>query len=116
MLDVRGVGVIVFLFFTILIGWAGQGADRAFDDPIGRGMLVDRMPVVRSVYYGLKQIAETVFAQSDTQFRTGLSGRIPASRGIWAIGFVSTKAKGEIAAKLPEGEEMLSVFVATTPT
>ncbi|MDZ4096975.1 MAG: DUF502 domain-containing protein [Paracoccaceae bacterium] len=112
-LNVRGVGVIVFLLFTILIGWLAKGL-------IGRSMLkwgeglVDRMPVVRSIYNGLKQIAETVFAQSDTNFEKACLVEYP-KEGIWAIGFVSTKAKGEIAAKFPEGEEILSVFLPTTP-
>ena len=49
---VRGVGVIVFLVFTIIIGWMAKGL-------IGRSMiawgeaLVDRMPIIRSVYTGI---------------------------------------------------------------
>ena len=110
---VRGVGVIVFLVFTVVMGWIAKGL-------IGRSLigfaerLVDRMPVVRSIYGGIKQIAETFFAQADTKFDKACLVQFPRP-GIWAIGFVATKAKGEIAAKLPVDGEVWTVFVATTP-
>ncbi|MDZ4134801.1 MAG: DUF502 domain-containing protein [Paracoccaceae bacterium] len=111
--NVRGVGVIVFLIFTIVMGWIAKGI-------IGRSFLswaegmVDRMPVVRSIYNGLKQIAETVFAQTDQNFEKACLVEYP-KEGIWAIGFVSTRAKGEIARKFPEDDDILSVFLPTTP-
>ncbi|MFN3970941.1 MAG: DUF502 domain-containing protein [Gemmobacter sp.] len=112
-LNVRGVGVVVFLIFTVVVGWIAKGL-------IGRSFinwtesLVDRMPVVRSIYNGLKQIAETVFAQTEQSFEKACLVEYP-KEGIWAIGFVSTRAKGEIAARFPPGETILSVFVPTTP-
>ncbi|NUB43176.1 DUF502 domain-containing protein [Fertoebacter nigrum] len=111
--NIRGIGVIIFLLFTVLIGWLAKGI-------IGRSLirwgegLVDRMPVVRSIYNGLKQIAETVFAQSDTNFEKTCLVEYPR-QGLWAIGFVSTKAKGEIATRFPSDEDVLSVFIPTTP-
>lgn len=111
--SIRGVGVIVFLIFTVLIGWVAKGL-------IGRSIIrtaermVDRMPVVRSIYNGLKQIAETVFAQSETNFDKACLVQFPRA-GIWAIGFVSTKARGEIARRIPVEGDVLTVFVATTP-
>lgn len=110
--NVRGIGVIVFLVFTMLVGWMAKGL-------IGRSFLrwgesvVGRMPVVRSIYNGVKQIAETVFAQTETSFERACLIEYPR-RGIWAIGFVSTSTKGEILAKADTGP-MLSVFMPTTP-
>lgn len=110
---VRGVGVIVFLFFTILIGWLAKGF-------IGRSVLrsgermVDRMPVVRSIYGGIKQIAETFFAQAESKFDKACLVEFPR-KGIWAIGFVATRAKGEIKTNIPVEGEIWTVFVATTP-
>ena len=86
-INIRGVGVIIFLMFTVFIGWLAKGL-------LGRSIirwgehLVGRMPVVRSVYNGLKQIAETVFAQSETSFDKAClveyprkaSGPLPLSR------------------------------------
>jgi uncharacterized membrane protein len=112
-LNVRGFGVVIFLIFTILVGWLAKGL-------IGRSFLhwgerlVDRMPVVRSIYNGLKQIAETVFAQSESSFEKACLIEYPRE-GLWAICFVSTPAKGELASKIGGGERILSVFLPTTP-
>jgi uncharacterized membrane protein len=111
--NVRGVGVVIFLIFTILVGWIGKGLiGRSF---LGIGeRLVDRTPVVRSIYNAVKQIAETVFSQRDTSFDTACLVEYPR-RGIWAIAFISTNAKGEIDAKLNDGEPVVTVFLPTTP-
>ncbi|AJE47263.1 DUF502 domain-containing protein [Celeribacter indicus] len=111
--NLRGAGVIIFLIFTILVGWIAKGL-------VGRSLirsaerLVDRTPVVRSIYNGLKQIAETVFSQSGTSFDRACLVEYPR-RGIWAVGFVSTVAKGEVMRRTPDGEVFLSVFLPTTP-
>ncbi|WP_121634416.1 DUF502 domain-containing protein [Tropicibacter alexandrii] len=111
--NVRGLGVVVFLLFTIIVGWIAKGL-------IGRSMirfgesLVERTPVVRSIYSGIKQLAETVFAQSERSFEKACLIEYPR-KGIWAIGFISTEAKGEILAKTPTMGGMTSVFVPTTP-
>jgi len=111
--NVRGVGVVIFLIFTILVGWVGKGLiGRSF---LGIGeRLVDRMPVVRSIYNAVKQIAETVFSQRETSFDKACIVEYPR-RGIWAIAFISTNAKGEIDAKLNDGEPFVTVFLPTTP-
>ncbi len=111
--NVRGIGVIVFLIFTIFVGWMAKGL-------IGRSFLrwaeglVDRMPVVRSIYNGAKQLAETVFSGSDTSFEKACLVQYPR-KGIWAIAFISTSAKGEIRANIPIDEEKVAVFLPTTP-
>ena len=111
--SLRGVGVIVFLIFTIIIGWIAKGL-------IGRSMIsraermVNRMPIVRSVYTGIKQIAETVFAKSEKSFDRTCLVQFPTP-GVWAVGFVAAKPKGEIAIKLPNPDDMITVFVALTP-
>ena len=112
-INLRGVGLIIFLIFTILVGWIAKGL-------IGRSLinfaesLVDRMPVVRSIYSGVKQIAETVFAQSDRNFEKACLIEYPR-KDIWVIGFISTSAKGEVAASDRTGDELMGVFVPTTP-
>ncbi|HHK73744.1 MAG TPA: DUF502 domain-containing protein, partial [Rhizobiales bacterium] len=78
--------------------------------------LLGRMPVVRNLYSALKQIFETVISQSNTSFRE--VGLIEYPRkGLYAIVFVSTDAKGEILHRLDEDdrEEIISVFLPTTP-
>ena len=109
-LETRGT---IFLLFTITIGWFAKGL-------IGRSLirwaegLVARTPIVRTVYGGIKQIAETVFAQTETSFDRVVLVEYPR-KGLWAIAFVSTTAKGEVAESLHMHEEMLSLFLPTTP-
>ncbi len=111
--NVRGIGVVIFLTFTVIVGWIGKGLiGRSF---LGIGeRLVDRTPVVRSIYNAAKQIAETVFSQRDTSFDKACLVEYPR-KGIWAIAFISTNAKGEIETKLSDGETIVTVFLPTTP-
>jgi uncharacterized membrane protein len=110
---VRGLGVLVFLVFTALFGSVARGL-------IGRSMvrkaeeIVDRVPLVRSVYSGVKQITETFFAKSEKNFERTCLVEFPRE-GYWAVGMVATKPKGEIADKLPNGEGMVAVFIGLTP-
>ena len=112
-INLRGIGVVFFLLFTVLIGWVAKGL-------IGRSFLswgeslVARTPIVRSIYNAVKQIAETVFAQSDTSFDKACMIEYPR-KGLWAIAFISTKAKGEVDRILPPQEEIVTVFLPTTP-
>lgn len=112
-INVRGVGVIVFLVFTIFVGWIAKGLVGRSFIRWGEG-IVGRMPVVRSVYNGVKQIAETVFAQTETSFDKACLIEYPR-KGIWAVAFISTSAKGEIAARLPGDGDITTVFLPTTP-
>jgi len=112
-INLRGVGVIIFLLFTIVVGWIAKGL-------IGRSLIrfaesvVDRMPVVRSIYSGIKQISETVFAQSERSFEKACLIQYPR-KGIWAIGFISTTAKGEVANRADTSGDLIGVFLPTTP-
>ncbi|WP_295079020.1 DUF502 domain-containing protein [Tabrizicola sp.] len=111
---VRGVGVLVFLIVTIIIGWLAKGL-------IGRSVirsgenLVERMPVVRSVYSGIKQVAETFFNKKDKSFDKVVLVEFPRA-GSWALGFMSTRPRGELAERLAAlGPDMSAVFVGLTP-
>lgn len=112
-INIRGVGVVIFLLFTVFVGWIAKGL-------IGRSLIkyaegiVNRMPIVRSIYSGVKQIAETVFAQSERSFEEACLIEYPR-KGIWAIGFISTNAKGEINQRGGEEDHLLSIFIPTTP-
>lgn len=110
--NVRGVGVVIFLIFTILVGWVAKGI-------IGRSFIhwtertVERLPIVRSVYNAVKQISETVFNKQEKSFDTVCLIEFPRP-GTWALGFVSTRPRGEIRQRLPD-DEMTAVFVGLTP-
>ncbi|MEM6354072.1 MAG: DUF502 domain-containing protein [Pseudomonadota bacterium] len=111
-IDVPGYGVLVFFVFTVIVGWF---AKKVF----GRQLIlfgesiVGRTPVVRSIYNALKQLVETVLSQSHSSFQKACLVEYPR-RGIWAVAFISTEAKGEIPEATSVGT-LVSVFLPTTP-
>ena len=112
-IDIPGVGVVLFLVFAVLVGWIAKGVIGSTFLRWGEAV-VGRMPVIRSVYNGVKQVAETALSQSETSFDRAVLLEYPR-RGIWAIGFISTRAKGEVAASLQAAGRIETVFVPTTP-
>lgn len=110
-INLRGVGVVVFLLFTVLIGWMAKGL-------LGRSLLrtgeyiVGRVPVIRSVYGGLKQIVETILSQSEARFERTCLIEYPR-KGLWGLGFVAGPAKGELLERT--SDDLIAVFVPTTP-
>lgn len=111
--SIRGIGVIFFLIFTVIVGWITKGLFGRTLVRMGED-LVSRMPVVRSVYNGVKQIIETVLSQTEASFEKACLIEYPR-KGLWAIAFISTRTKGEVLAKIPGETEMMSVFLPTTP-
>ncbi len=106
-----GLGLLVMLAFLTLIGMLTAGlAGRTLVRTGER--LLSRMPVVRSVYGTLKQIFETVLAQSSRSFREVVLIEYPR-RGIGAIGFVTGPTRGEVQSRADE--ELVNVFLPTTP-
>lgn len=111
-ISVRGLGVVVFLLFTVIVGWIAKGL-------VGRSFLrwgedmVGRLPVVRSIYNGLKQIAETVFSSTGSSFKTACLVEFPC-KGTWSVGLISSPTRGEIGEKVPQ-DEVVTVFIPTTP-
>ncbi|MAN56264.1 MAG: DUF502 domain-containing protein [Paracoccus sp. (in: a-proteobacteria)] len=110
-IPLRGVGVVFFLLFTVLIGWVAKGW-------VGRALLrtgeriVARMPIVRSVYGAVKQIAETILSQDEARFDRACMIEYPR-KGLWALGFVAGPAKGELVSRT--ADDLIAVFVPTTP-
>lgn len=108
---VPGLGVLIAVIFLILIGFLTANF-------LGRSFLkfgeriVGRMPVVRSIYNALKQIMETVLAQSSTSFREVVLVEYPR-RGLWAVAFVTSEAEGSVASV--DEDTIISVFLPTTP-
>ncbi len=109
---VPGFGLVVAFFLITLIGFLT--ANIAGRTLLGWGEhLLDRMPIVRNLYRGLKQIFETVLSQTGSSFKTAGIIEYPR-KGLWSIVFLSVDTRGEIAERVPE-EEMVSVFLPTTP-
>src|SRR5581483_6764741 len=109
---VPGVGLLFAIIGLTLIG--ALAANLIGRSLISAGeLMLGRMPIVRNVYQGLKQIFESVVtASSPTQgFQKVALLEFP-SKGIWSIVFVTGDAAEQISAEVP-GEELVSVFMPT---
>ncbi len=110
---VPGFGVIIALVGLALLGFLTANI-------IGRSLvsfseaMLDRMPLVRGVYKGLKQVFETVFSQSGSQFRKVGLVEFPV-KGSWSIVFLSSAPGELIAGAIPGKGPMVSVFMPCTP-
>ena len=108
---IPGIGLLVVFIGLTLIGFLAAGLLGRFVARVGENLL-NRMPIIRSVYGALKQIFETVLRSSSRSFREVALIEYPR-RGIWAIGFITTKTTGEVRSEIKE--EVVNVFLPTTP-
>jgi uncharacterized membrane protein len=74
--------------------------------------LLGRIPIVRSIYGGVKQISDTLFSPEGKAFRRAALVRYP-HQGAWTVALVTGTPENELADIL--GGEQVSVFVPTTP-
>jgi len=109
--SVPGIGLLFLLFLLTAIGAAAAGL-------LGRMIIgfseriLNRMPVIRSVYGATKQIFETVLAQKSTAFREVVLVEFPRP-GMWALGFITGRTEGEIQELIED--EVVNVYIPTTP-
>jgi len=108
---IPGIGVLIMVVVLTLIGWLTTGLVGRTIVRVGENLL-DRMPVVRTIYSALKQIFETVFTQNSRAFRDVVLISYPR-QGCWAIGFATGTTKGEVQDAIQD--EVVNVFLPTTP-
>lgn len=111
-IHVPGFGLLVAALAITIFGFLAANLVGRSLVQFGERML-NRLPIVSTLYRGLKQIFETVVNQSSQSFRQVGLIQYPR-KGLWAIVLVSTPAKGEILQNI-EGDEVLSCFLPTTP-
>ncbi|HSM40652.1 MAG TPA: DUF502 domain-containing protein [Afifellaceae bacterium] len=112
--SVPGVGLVFAIFLLTLLGFLTANIVGRSIVSYGE-MLLARMPLVRNLYSGLKQIFQTALSESNRSFNS--AGLIEYPRtGLWAIVFIATEAKGEVRTRLEDmDDEIVSVFLPTTP-
>ena len=109
---VPGFGLVTALVLITMIGFLTANLVGRSIVAFGESLL-DRMPLVRSLYKGLKQIFQTVLAEQSSSFKQAGLIEYPR-RGLWSIVFIATETKGEVDHRLPD-EDSISVFLPTTP-
>ena len=116
---IPGLGVVFALLVLLSIGALASNI-------IGNRLvswwhsLLHRIPVVRSIYSGVKQVSDTLFSEKGNAFRKALLVQWPHP-GMWSIGFLTGSPDGGVLHHLQqtpgvgEQDEFISVFVPTTP-
>lgn len=111
-LHIPGMGIIITVVVIMLTGmFAANLLGRRFMD-IGDKLIV-RIPIVRTIYTGVKQVVETLFTPGGHSFRKVLLVEYPRV-GMWSIAFQTGDATPEVEKSL-NNEAMVSLFVPTTP-
>ena len=106
-----GVGVLVTLLLILLTGLAAANFVGQRLVGFWEGLL-SRIPVVKSIYYSVKQVSDTLLSRNGQAFRKALLIQYP-HQGIWTIAFQTGKPGGDAARHL--GDDFVSVYVPTTP-
>ena len=109
--QIPGFGLLIGVIIITLIGAVAAGFLGRWIIKLGEKVL-NKMPVVRSIYSAFKQILETVLASQSDAFRDVVLVQYPRE-GLWVIGFVTGVTKGEVQDSIPI--TTVNVFVPTTP-
>lgn len=110
-MNIPGLGVIisvavVFITGMLITNFLGHRLVIFWE------AIVNKIPLVRSIYSAVKQITETIFSSAGQSFRKAYLIEFPR-KGIWTIGFQTGNSAPEIETVL--GEKMLNLYVPTTP-
>lgn len=109
--DIPGAGIVVTLLIILVTGllaanFIGQRLVNWWEK------LLARIPVVNSIYNGVKQVSDTLLSSSGMAFRQPLLVQYP-HQGSWTIAFLTGEPGGDVVNHL-KGEHV-SVYVPTTP-
>jgi uncharacterized membrane protein len=108
---IPGLGLILVIILVFVIGLLTRNFVGRKIVQLGEN-IVDRIPLVRVLYAGVKQLLETLFLQRTDAFKRVALIEYPR-RGAYVIGFITGESKGEIQNKTDKN--MINVFVPTTP-
>ena len=106
-----GLGVLLSLLLLFITGllatnFLGQKLVRWSES------ILDRIPLVRSIYNATKQMIQAIFSTNSLAFRKVLLIEYPR-KGLWSLAFQTGSVREDITQHT--GVEMLSIFIPTTP-
>ncbi len=99
--------LVVFLTGLVTTNIVGQKLVRFWEAALAR------IPVVKSIYYSVKQVSDTLFSGSGVAFRKVLLVRYPHPEA-WSVAFQTGHPARDVADMLPD--EHVGVFIPTTPS
>jgi uncharacterized membrane protein len=109
---IPGIGALLTLLVVLLTGLVtanivGQKLVGFWESVLAR------IPVVKSIYYSVKQVSDTLFSGSGEAFRKVLLVRYPHPEA-WSLAFQTGSPPIEVS---QHGEDdMVSVFIPTAPS
>ena len=106
---IPGVGLVIALVFFTLVGWLTRNFFGRLLIRISEG-IVTRVPVISPVYKGIKQVFEALMGGRAHAFREVVLFEYNGP-GIWALGFVTGVAKGEM--QFLADDELVHVLMPT---
>lgn len=109
---VPGIGVLLTLLVIFLTGLVTRNFIGQWLLNMGDNMM-SRIPLVRSVYNGVKQVTETLFTPGGQSFRKVLLVEYPCA-GVWSIAFQTGEVGRDVEGSL-NIDPMISYFIPTTP-
>lgn len=110
-MDIPGIGTVLTLLVVFITGLLTANIIGQKLVSFWEGVLW-RIPVVKSIYWGIKQVSDTIFSSQGEAFRKALLVQYPRE-GAWTIAFMTGQPGGDVINHL-EGE-YISVYVPTTP-
>ena len=110
-IELPGFGIVVVVAGLVLIGSFTTGIFGKLIVKYSEWLL-NRIPVVKSIYGWTRQIFETLLSEDSTAFREVVLIEYPC-RGSWAVGFITGQTQGEIQDLT--AETVFNVFVPATP-
>jgi uncharacterized membrane protein len=108
---IPGLGAILTIVVVFLTGIFATNFFGAQLVQLWHGIL-NRIPVVNSIYSSVKQISDTLFSSSGQAFRKALLVQWP-HEGMWTIAFLTGAPGGDVVNYIPA--DCVSVYVPTTP-
>lgn len=110
-MHVPGMGVVLTVLIVFVTGVLAANIIGQRLVAFWEGVLA-RIPVVNSIYHGVKQVSDTLFSPSGQAFRKVLLVQWPRE-GMWTIAFMTGTPDGDLINHLPG--DTVSIFVPTTP-
>ena len=111
--SIPGMGIFLTALFCLLIGVIAQNY-------FGKRLIawidtsLSQIPIVKSVYSGIKQVADVFIQNKKSNFKRVVMLEYPKENS-WVIGFVTSDFLVKIDGDVPEKENMVTIFVPTTP-
>jgi uncharacterized membrane protein len=109
--NIPGLGTLLTIFIVLVTGVVATNFFGKRIIQFWEGVLA-RVPVVKSIYYSVKQVSDTLFSDNGQAFRKAVLVQYPR-QGSWTIAFLTGQPGGDVANHLRGN--YVSVYVPTTP-